>query len=110
MQILLPGKQIEESAYKDFLLEILADKYSRAVLESTRECPKSAKQLSQECNMPICTTYRRVQGLYDRKLLSISGTINENGKKFFLYKSKVSGITSCFNKGSVEVEIIPNNS
>ncbi len=108
MQVLQHGKQVEEQTAIDFLLEIQADKYCRGILESTVECPKSAKQLSQECNIPISTAYRRVQQLHDNKLLSISGMINEDGKKYFLYKSKVKGIISCFNNGEIQVEVIPN--
>ncbi len=108
MQVLQQGKQVEEEATRDFLLEIQADKYCRAILESTIDCPKSAKQLSQECNIPISTAYRRVQQLHDHKLVTISGMINEDGKKYFLYKSKVKGIVSCFNQGEIQVEVIPN--
>jgi predicted transcriptional regulator len=108
MQVLQHGKQVEEEATRDFLLEIQADKYCRTILDSTVECPKSAKQLSQDCNIPISTAYRRVQQLHDHKLLSISGMINEDGKKYFLYKSKVKGIISCFSNGKIQVKIIPN--
>ncbi len=108
MQVLLQGRQVGEETAKDFLIGIQADKYCRAILESARECPKSAKQLSQECNIPISTAYRRVQELHDHKLLSISGVINEDGKKYFLYKSKISGILVCYNRGLIEVEVVPN--
>jgi predicted transcriptional regulator len=108
MQVLQQGKQIEEQTTKDFLLEIQADKYCRAILESTTESPKSAKQLSQERNIPISTAYRRIQELHDNKFLAITGTINEDGKKLFLYKSKIGGITTSFNKGLLEVQIVPN--
>ncbi|MEO9277789.1 MAG: hypothetical protein ABI340_08460 [Nitrososphaera sp.] len=46
--------------------------------------------------------------MHDHKLLSISGMINEDGKKYFLYKSKVKGIISCFSNGKIQVKIIPN--
>lgn len=108
MQVLQQGKQIEEQTTKDFLLEIQADKYCWAILESATEFPKSAKQLSHECNMPISTAYRRVEQLYDHKFLAISGTISEDGKKLFLYKSKIRAIMSSFNKGLLEVQIVPN--
>ncbi|HJU13715.1 MAG TPA: ArsR family transcriptional regulator [Candidatus Nitrosotalea sp.] len=108
MQVLQYGKPVEEQATKDFLLEIQADRYCRAILESASDLPKSAKQLSQGCNVPISTAYRRIQQMHDHKLLSISGTINEDGKKFFLYKSKIRAIVSFFDGSSVQVEIVPN--
>ena len=108
MQVLLHGKQVQEDTTKDVLLRILADKYSRAILESTMNVPKSAIELSADCKIPISTSYRRVQELHDHKLLGISGSINDDGKKYFLYKSKVRAIMTCFNGSSVEIEIVPN--
>lgn len=109
MQVLLHGKQIQEETTKDTLLEILADKYSRTILESTIDMPKSAIDISNECGIPISTAYRRVQRLHSHKLLGISGSISQDGKKYFLYKSKIKSIMTCFNRGSVEVEIVPNS-
>ena len=108
MQVLQQGKPIEESTTKEALLEILADRYSRVILESTIEMPKSAIELSTECGIPISTAYRRVQMLHDHKLLGISGSISQDGKKYFLYKSKVKSIMTCFSNGSLEIEIVPN--
>lgn len=109
MQVLLQGKQIQEQTAKDALLDIMADKYSRGILESTIDMPKSAIDLSNECGIPISTAYRRVQLLHRNKLLGISGSINQDGKKYFLYKSKIKSIMTCFNNGSLEVEIVPNS-
>jgi hypothetical protein len=46
--------------------------------------------------------------LSDNKLLRISGNISEDGKKSFLYKSKVKGIQTKYENGSVNVELILN--
>lgn len=109
MQVLLQGKQVEEQTAKDALLNIMADKYSRDILEATIEMPKSAIDLSNECGIPISTAYRRVQLLHSHKLVGISGSINQDGKKYFLYKSKIKSIMTCFNNGSIDIEIVPNS-
>ena len=109
MQVLIQGKQVEGQTDKDVLLEIMADKYSRGILEATLDMPKSAIDLSNECGIPISTAYRRVQLLHRHKLLGISGSINQDGKKYFLYKSKIRSITTSFNNGSIDVEIVPNS-
>jgi hypothetical protein len=109
MQILLSGKLVQEPSTKEAYLEIIADKYSRSILEATMDMPKSAIDLSSECGIPISTAYRRVQLLHTHKLLGISGSINRDGKKYFLYKSRVKSIITCFKNGSLEVEIIPNS-
>ena len=108
MHVLLQGKQVVEQTTKDTLLGILSDKYSRTILESTMDMPKSAIDISNECGIPISTAYRRVQRLHAHKLLGISGSISQDGKKYFLYKSKVKSIMTCFNNGALEVEIVPN--
>jgi len=109
MQVLIQGKQVEGQTDKDMLLDIMADKYSRGILEATLDMPKSAIDLSNECGIPISTAYRRVQLLYRHKLLGISGSINQDGKKYFLYKSKIRSIMTSFNNGSIDVEIVPNS-
>lgn len=109
MQVLLQTRPVQEEAIKDALLDVLADKYSRAILESTLEMPKSTIDLSSECRIPISTTYRRVQLLHEHKLLGISGSISQDGKKYFLYKSKIKSIVTRFSNGALDVEIVPNS-
>lgn len=107
MQTIISGRKIEESK-KDSILEVMADKYCRAILENTMEKPKSAMEISAETKIPISTVYRRLQTLHDNKLLGISGSISDDGKKYFLYKSKVKGIQTSFNGSYVEIEVVPN--
>ena len=101
--------KIEEKERKDSILEILSDKYCRTILESTMNMPKSATEITAEANIPLSTVYRRIQTLHDSKLLTVSGTITNEGKRLFLYKSKVRGIQSTFKNGKTEVKLILNN-
>ena len=109
MQTLQHTLKIEEIEKKDRLLEILSDKYCRAIIESTTYKSKSVVEITVETKIPISTVYRRIQNLVDNKLLKTSGIITDDGKKLFLYKSKVKGIQSVFNDGKTEVELILNN-
>ena len=109
MQTLQPVFRIDETERKDNLLEIVSDKYCRTILKSVLEKPKSILEISSEENIPISTTYRRIQTLHENKLLETSGTITDDGKRLFLYKSKIKGIQSTFNDGQVEVKLIPSN-
>jgi len=108
MQMLQSAFRIEETEKKDSLLEVLSDKYCRTILESTMYKPKSVMEITADTKIPISTVYRRIQTLHDNKLLRTSGNITEDGKRLFLYKSKIKGIQSNFNNGQVEVEIILN--
>ena len=100
--------KVEESEKKDSLLEILSDKYCRAILESTMYKSKSATEITAESHIPLSTVYRRIQTLHDHNLVKTSGIITDDGKRLFLYKSKVKGIQSSFNDGKTQVELILN--
>lgn len=108
MQTLQHAFRIEESERKDTLLEIVSDKYCRSIIESTIIKPKSANEIAAETKIPISTVYRRIQMLHDSKLLQTSGMISHDGKKFFLYKSKINGIQSTYDNGTIQVELILN--
>lgn len=110
MQELVQTRKIMDDERKQIILEVLADKYCKQILHDTLEKPKSAMELSSDKKIPISTVYRRLQTLYDAKLLAISGSINEDGKKYFLYKSKVKSISLKCNLEETEIEIIPNSS
>ena len=109
MQTLLHGRKIEDDK-KQAILEMVSDKYCRAILTATMEKPKSATEITAETGIPISTIYRRLQTLHDNKIVRISGSINEDGKKYFLYKSKVKAILTNFNGDFIEMEIVPNKS
>ena len=93
MQELVQIRTVIDDEKKQIILDILADKYCKFILHCTLEKPKSAMEISHEKKIPISTVYRRLQTLFDAKLLSISGSINQDGKKYFLYKSKVKSIS-----------------
>lgn len=107
MQIEFVGRKIDDER-KDAILEMLSDRYCRAIIEATMNAPKSAIEISADCKIPISTVYRRLQSLHDNRLLAISGAITTEGKKHFLYKSKVRSIISKFNGVNVDIEIVPN--
>ena len=110
MQELIHNRKIIDAERKQVILEILADKYCKQILHNTLEKPKSAMEISNEKNIPISTVYRRLQTLYDAKLLAISGSINQDGKKYFLYKSKIKSISLHCDLEVTSIEIIPNSS
>ena len=108
MQTLTQKRRIEDDDRKNAILESISDKYCRAILKTTMDMPKSAMEIASDAKIPISTVYRRLQNLHDNKLLAISGQISDDGKKFFLYKSKIQAIGSVFDGSDVQVEIVPN--
>ncbi|MDH3657968.1 MAG: winged helix-turn-helix domain-containing protein [Nitrosopumilus sp.] len=108
MQVLQSTYEIDEDATKNALLSVVSDKYCRTILEAIMDKPKSATEISAETKTPISTVYRRIQTLYDNKLIRTSGTITDDGKKLFLYKSKIKGIQTTFSNGQIEVKLVLN--
>lgn len=107
MQIQIVGREVDDER-RDAILEIMSDRYCRAIIESTMDTPKSAIEIGTECGIPVSTVYRRLQNLRDSKLLGISGSITSEGKKQFLYQSRIRTMTSVFDGNGIKVEIVPN--
>lgn len=105
---LVQPRKIMDDERKQMILQVIADKYCKNILRSTLNNPKSVNQISHDEKIPISTVYRRVQTLFDSKLLIISGSINEDGKKLFLYKSRVKSISVKCNLEEAIIEIEPN--
>ena len=100
--------KIEEPEIKESFLEILSDKYCRAILEAIMDTPKSAIEVSREKIIPLSTVYRRIQQLHDSKMIRTSGVITEEGKRLFLYKSKIKEVNTSFSNGKIDVEVVFN--
>lgn len=109
MQVLDHVFKIEDTQKKDSILEVVSDRYSRAILDTTMYKPKSVMEIAIDAKIPLSTAYRRLQLLEEQKLLWVSGEINEDGKRMYLYKSKIKGIKCNFNRGQIKVELILNN-
>ena len=94
--MIISNVQIHESVtddkLKQVLLDVLSDEPSRKILDAIIDMPKSILEISNDTQVPIRTVYRKIQSLHDSKLLKISGTITDSGKKYFLYKSKIHSI------------------
>jgi len=108
MQALQSTYKIEEDVKNEALLSIVADKYCRFILEAIMDMPKSTIEIASEKKIPLSTVYRRIQTLHDNKLVQTSGTITDEGKRLFLYKSRIKGIKSKFESGKIGVELILN--
>ncbi|MBO49032.1 MAG: transcriptional regulator [Candidatus Nitrosopelagicus sp.] len=108
MQLLEKGNSPESEDQKIDLLNILADKYSRNLLNRIIDAPRSGVELSNETGIPGSTVYRKLSQMADLKLLKITGIISPEGKKVFLYQSKIKSVYTKFEGGLIHMEIIPN--
>ncbi len=90
-------------------MKALSDEYSRTILNFTIEQPKSVVDMVKECDIPMTTAYRRVNDLKENKILKVTGSIvTDDGKKYFLYQSRLKAIYVVFGLESLDVQIIDN--
>jgi len=108
MLVIQESRTIFDERQKNKILAMVSDEYCRKILSVIMKEYKSANKISKETKIPISTVYRRIQVLHDGKLIKISGTISDDGKKTFTYKSKITTISTFFNGDFIDIEIVPN--
>jgi predicted transcriptional regulator len=94
---------IDEDDKKQKALEIFSDNYTRIILATMMEKPKSTLQIAEETKIPLTTVYRKLHHLMENNMIRISGYIAENGKKNFLYKSKIKSFHVTFTKDKLAI-------
>jgi len=94
---------IDEDDKKQKALEVFSDNYTRIILATMMEKPRSALQIAEETKIPLTTVYRKLHHLLENNMIRISGQIAENGKKNFLYKSKIKSFHITFTKDKLAI-------
>lgn len=103
-----PETVIRDEDQKQVYLYLVSDQYSRKIMDSIMDIPKAILEISNETKIPLRTVYRKIQMLYDSKMLKISGSMTDDGKKYFLYKSKIRSISVRYSKENCIVSIKNN--
>lgn len=75
------------------LLDALDDEDSRAVLEATSDESLSANEISEVCDIPLSTTYRKLETLTELGLLEEGTRVRRSGKHASEYTRRVDDIT-----------------
>jgi predicted ArsR family transcriptional regulator len=85
------------------LLRVLGNKYNAEILRATNE-PKSAQELSDELEIPIATSYRRIEELTEVELLELSGReFSDEGRRTKVYRRNVEALEIEFEPEAIEV-------
>jgi uncharacterized protein YjiK len=92
------------------LLEALGDKYTRMILLSVIDEPKSVIDVTKEQNIPISSAYRKIHWLEKSHLIGVKGfVITNEGKKYHLYQSRIKTMHVSLATNSIKIEITSNN-
>lgn len=83
------SRTLDANGDGEVLLEALDDEACRAILSATGDTPLSASELSEACDLPLSTTYRKLDMLTDAGLLSEGIRIRRSGKHASEYRRAV---------------------
>jgi|AntDeeMetagen192_2_1112575.scaffolds.fasta_scaffold01762_6 DNA-binding transcriptional ArsR family regulator len=82
----------EDPPSVDDVLDALADADARRIVSALSE-PKTASDISEECDIPLSTTYRKLELLTEASLLSESTDIRRDGQHTTRYSVSFETVT-----------------
>ena len=83
--------QLKKYDVNQKVIEALADAQSRSILFSIIKQGKTAMELSEEHRIPLSSVYKKISDLEEIALVKVDKwVLSDNGKKFKLYKSRIS--------------------
>ncbi|MDS0300663.1 helix-turn-helix domain-containing protein [Halogeometricum sp. S1BR25-6] len=86
------SRTVSDVSEVESLFDVLDDADCRAILRATSEEALSAGELSEECDIPLSTTYRKVESLTEAGLLEESLRLCRSGKHTSQYRRRVDDI------------------
>lgn len=88
------------------VLDALDDADCRAILDATGEEALSASEISETCDMPLSTTYRKLEILTDADLLEERTRIRRSGKHPSEYARRVEEVVISIGiSGEIELRV-----
>jgi predicted transcriptional regulator len=87
------------------VVRLLGSKYSAEILGATHE-PRSAKDLSEALDIPIATSYRRVNALEESGLLEHTDSVlTDERKRMDVYRRSVDRLVVEFSEAGTDVRV-----
>ena len=103
--------QLKKYDVNQKILEALADAQSRSILFSIVKDGKTALDLSEKYKIPLSSVYKKISDLEDIALIRVEKCIlSDNGKKFKVYKSRISRAEISIKKPEPSITLSPNES
>ncbi len=91
------------------ILEALADAQSRSILFSIIKEGMTALELSEKYRIPLSSVYKKISDLEELTLVKVDKWIlSESGKKFKVYKSRISRAEVSIRKPEPIITLSPN--
>jgi len=91
------------------VIEALADSESRAILFSIIKKGMTASELSNKLKIPLSSVYKKLNDLEDLTLIEVEKwLISDKGRKFKMYKSRISKADISIKKPDPVLNLVPN--
>jgi len=99
------GRTLAEDQDIESLLGALEDTDCRAIIEATSDEARSAGELSEACDLPLSTTYRKLDQLTDVGVLEEEVRISKSGQHENEYSLRVDRISLSVDAEGISLEI-----
>ncbi len=91
------------------VIEALADSESRAILFSVIKKGLTASELSEKLKIPLSSVYKKIGDLEELTLIEVERwMISDKGRKFKIYRSRISKADISIKKPDPILNLIPN--
>jgi predicted ArsR family transcriptional regulator len=91
------------------VIEALADSESRAILFSVIKKGMTAADLSDKLKIPLSSVYKKLGDLEELTLIEVERwMISDKGRKFKIYKSRISKADISIKKPDPILNLVPN--
>ncbi len=105
----MPLSQLKKYDVSQKILEALADSQARSILFSIVKEGKTALELSEKYRIPLSSVYKKISDLEDLALVRVDKwVLSDNGKKFKVYKSRISQAEISIKKPEPVITLSPN--
>ena len=102
--------QLKKYDINQKILESLADAQSRTILFSLIKKGKTAMELSEKYRIPLSSVYKKISDLEDIALIRVEKwVLSESGKKFKVYRSRISKADITIRKPEPAITLTPND-
>ena len=101
--------QLKKYDVNQKILEALADAQSRSILFSIIKEGMTALELSEKYRIPLSSVYKKISDLEELTLVKVDKLVlSESGKKFKVYKSRISRAEISIRKPEPVITLSPN--
>ena len=91
------------------VIEALADAESRTILFSIIKKGRTASELSEKYHIPLSSVYKKISDLEELTLIEVEKwLISDKGRKFKVYRSRISKADISIKKPEPSLVLIPN--